>query len=530
LDFADPAGVVNELRAQPKVRLTGISKGRGFARVQINEGPDDISDANDVRAILDDMKQRHVILDYAEALIQKDASNNPLYTIYYLPGVFALRLTKQYLESQPRTPLLSDQESRFLAAKNLGHPVFERWMGGLFVLPLPKGKSGLSGLSDTIATYNADPNTKWVDVVQVGFNDPMRIEPNENYYTNDYWGLKTCKVVRKGNPAPPDAWNHSNMGANGSNGVQQVKIAVIDTGVENGHPDLGTTEGGTGSMENRDGKDWDFANRTDGVPSDESSGGYGGHGTNVIGVIGANSPNATGAVGVAPGCKVIPLRVDLGVTDGGTYIERADAINYIGSDVSFIDKWGDQRGQGLAVLNPNNRYIINLSWIMTGPCDAVRDAIAEAVANNVLVVAAAGDTLVGGVDINTSPIYPACYPSVIPVGSVDSAGNKPSTSNYGNGTIKVIFAPNNFYTTALGSSYVIASGTSVSAAFVSGIASLVYTANYMSSTTTPKSFNKSAAQVRAIIMDPTNCNMTTGLTGKGIGRTDANLCVADARF
>lgn len=517
LDWADPGTVVEEIRSDRRLVMSGLNTRRGFARIHVNEGADNTSDATIVEGLLDDLKKKHTIADYARALVEKDASGRE-HTMYSLPGAFTLQLTKDYLEAVEPVFLVKDQETEFLKANNLGRPTFERWTPGLFVLALPQGKTGFSGLQDTIDYYNAKPEVKIAEPTWIGVND-QRVYPLESQYTSDYTAMKSCKVVKT---SGSDAWNHPYL--NGVPGTPEVKIAIVDTGLWNTHDDLGTTEGGSQSVENRGSKDWDFANDSDGVPNDESEDG---HGTAVAGVIGAHS-NAWGAVGVAPQCKMIPLRVDLGINDMGTYVERADAIHYITSNVSFTDKWGKSRGKGQARLaaNAGNRYIVNLSWTMTGPSAVIQDAIDDAEGANVLVVAAAGDTPGGGIDIMSSPVYPASYPNVIPVGSVDLANTKPSTSNYGD---NVLFAPEQHYTTLPNDLCGTVGGTSISAAFVSGVAALVWSANYKSNN--PDAFTKTVAQIRDILINPTNTdtNYPTGIPiNKKIGKIDAYLCVVDA--
>jgi subtilisin family serine protease len=516
-DWADPLTVTNEIKADRRLVMTGLNTRRGFARIHINEGPSDISDAATVEGILDDMKRRHTIADYSRALVEQDASTRK-YTMLCLPGTVTIQLTKEYLEKDDPIPLVRDQETEFLKNNNLGHPIFERWTPGLFVVPLPNGKSGLSGVQDTIADLNTNDDVKFAEPTWLGAND-QRTYPSEFQYSSDYTAMKTCRVVRT---SGADAWNHHYLA--GVPGTPEVKIAVVDTGFWNTHDDLGTTEGGTGCLENRGSRDWDFADNSDGKPDDTSEDG---HGTAVTGVIGALS-NGWGAVGVAPNCKIIPLRVDLGIDDMGTYVERADAIHYITSNVSFTDKWGKSRGKGQARLSANAgfRYIVNLSWTMSGPSSAVQDAIADAEGANVLVIAAAGDTQTGGIDITESPVYPASYTNVIPVGSIDLANQKPASSNFGN---NVLFAAEQHYTTLPNDLCTTIGGTSISAAFVSGVAALLWSANYKGNN--PDAFTKNVAAIRAILIDPNNATTaypSNLLSSQKIGRVDASLCVSKA--
>ena len=75
----------------------------------------------------------------------------------------------------------------------------------------------------------------------------------------------------------------------------------------------------------------------------------------------AGVDNAAGVIGVAPGCRMMPLRVDL---IAGMNQNRADAINYIAAQ---------------AAANPSRRYVINCSWRMNGDHAGVHNAIINAV-------------------------------------------------------------------------------------------------------------------------------------------------------
>jgi hypothetical protein len=548
-DYANAPEALKKIRDNKQLLLTGLNEDRGFGRIHINEGPDDISTASDVEAILSQFADDHEIVNYAPALIE-EVDPNLEYTMYRIPGTFVIQLTKEYLEDKTRLSdvekLTTDLQKKFLEDNNLGDPLVDSWTPGLFELPLLHNKT----LQETLDHFNSSQFDGIVKICEPNFcgvND-QRIWPNESMYLGsgaDCWGVKKIKAVLKATPQPPDGWNHSKITAvipGGSKGVPQVKIAVVDTGAWKGHNDLGDWDTGSGCMELKPAlEDWDFRDQYDKSPNDDYEGTvwvY--HGTNVCGVIGANSPNGMGAVGVAPGCKILPLRVNLGITDMGTYRERADAINYIGSNVSFTDKWGTLRGQGLAHLNIINnlgfRYILNLSWEMAGPSDLIQTAIESAVARNVLVVCAAGeDVATNGRDIGQNPVYPAAYsnetafpnagPGVIAVAASTQTDARKVPSNYG---ANVVYAPGqDIYTTTGGSnsSYTTTgSGTSMAAAFVSGAAALIYTANHI---THGNAFTIGATTVKDVLTAAASLDPVTG-GAIGLGRININKCISNA--
>src|SRR5688500_11316677 len=129
----------------------------------------------------------------------------------------------------------------------------------------------------------------------------------------EQWGLEMVKAQ--------EAWPTST-------GVGAV-VAVIDTGVRRDHPDLG------GRL--LDGFDFvgDDPIETGDEDSDPEDGN--GHGTHVTGIAVANRDNDEGITGVAPGARVLPLRV-LDDNGEGFADDTIKAIDYaIKSHVHVIN-------------------------------------------------------------------------------------------------------------------------------------------------------------------------------------------------
>jgi subtilisin family serine protease len=146
------------------------------------------------------------------------------------------------------------------------------------------------------------------------------------------------------------------------------------------HPDL------LGNLLPRGSEDWDFAD-----PHDESPEDSGTHGTHVCGTTAAVD-NSSGVIGVAPRCRLVPLRFNL---ISGFNANRADAINYVAAQ---------------STAHPEMRYVINCSWKMSGDHAGVHNAIIQATNSNVVVCFAAGNY---DETIDVTPMYPAVYPEVI---------------------------------------------------------------------------------------------------------------------
>lgn len=101
--------------------------------------------------------------------------------------------------------------------------------------------------------------------------------------------------------------------------------------------------------------------------------------------------------------------------------------------------------------------------------ETLKEAVDYAISENRIIVGAVGD------DNTNTPVYPAAYPGVIAVASIDSQDKVSSESNWGE--FVDVFAPGaQIFSTALNNEYAYKSGSSMSAPYVSGLASLVLSA------------------------------------------------------
>ncbi|WP_298981122.1 S8 family serine peptidase, partial [Caldilinea sp.] len=163
-----------------------------------------------------------------------------------------------------------------------------------------------------------------------------------------------------------------------------VTVAVLDTGVDLEHPALVDALHIVASS--------DMISDTD-RPDDIGPGTAWGHGTHIAGVIHA----------IAPAARIMPLRVLDAQGRGNTFV-LAYAIEYA------IQQGAD---------------VINLS--LGADCDSrtLAETIAAAVAQGVVIVAAAGN------DASVVPSCPASLPWVMAVAAVDEQRVRTSWSNYG---------------------------------------------------------------------------------------------------
>lgn len=241
-------------------------------------------------------------------------------------------------------------------------------------------------------------------------------------------------------------------------GNKDLKIAVIDTGVDYNHPDLkaqmdinweefyglpGVDNDGNGYVGDIYG--YSFADQH-GDPMDKH-----GHGTHCAGVIGAEH-NSIGIAGVMANVKIVAIKF---LSDSGS----GETINAIAS----ID---------YAIKREVN--IMSNSWGGGRKNQALLEAIQAANDAGIVFVASAGNSSSNN---DTRPSYPASYevPNVISVGSFTLRGAKSNFSNHGVKSVHVS-APGSSILSTYKGGYSKLSGTSMSAPHVSGVAGLLLSA------------------------------------------------------
>lgn len=208
-----------------------------------------------------------------------------------------------------------------------------------------------------------------------------------------------------------------------------VTVAVIDSGIDTRHPELANS----------------IADNFDALGSAE---GPHVHGTGIAGAIVAHDR----LMGSAPEARIIAIRA-FGGTNGG-----AESSSYIIlRSLNYAAEHGAQ--------------IINMSF--AGPKDAVIErAIAATAARGLVLIAAAGNA-----GAKSPPLYPAANPNVIAVSATDQKDRLFTASNRGN-YIAVAAPGVDIFLPAPDGKYQMTSGTSFSAAYVSGVAALLLERNY----------------------------------------------------
>jgi hypothetical protein len=276
------------------------------------------------------------------------------------------------------------------------------------------GDQEFEDMAGVIGQLQADADVIWAERNYVGgalVGDP--------YQTWGWGGVEPTEYVNQ------DAFPQVRLDVVGDRFTgDNVVVAVLDTGVDLAHPA--------------------FAERLlpgldlvddDTVPDEVGSGLGWGHGTHTSGVIAHMAPNS----------KLLPVRVLDANARGNTFI------------LAYGVEWAVNHGAD----------VINLSLGTPYDSQTLRQAVADAQARGVTIIAAAGN------NADDAFQYPAAYPGVIAVTAVDGENIKPDFANYGADWVDIAAPGVGIVSTIVGpegSGYATWSGTSMAAPFVSGAA------------------------------------------------------------
>jgi len=287
---------------------------------------------------------------------------------------------------------------------------------GVKVVKIPAGK-----VKEKVGAYR---NEKTVAFAEPDYLVRAFGTPNDTYFPTQ-WGLTQIDA--------PNAWNVTTS-------LSDVKIAILDTGVDRNHEDLAIKIAAS--------KNFTKSRTVDDL--------YG-HGTHVAGIAAAVTNNAKGVAGVGYNCRIMNGKV---LNDSG--------VGY--------NSW---IANGITWAANNGAKVINLSLGGSYPSVTLENAVNYAWGKGVVVVAAAGN---GG---STAASYPAYYNNCIAVSATDSNDTKASWSNYGSwvdvaapGVNIFSTLPNHKNRISTILNYGKLSGTSMATPFVAGEAALIWSTSY----------------------------------------------------
>lgn len=255
---------------------------------------------------------------------------------------------------------------------------------------------------------------------------------------------------------------------------KNVTVAVIDTGVDPANPAFARDAvlSGPSVVDPGDSADYDCD----------------GHGTAVAAIIAGKQSGLFGFTGVAPEAQILPIRQTYTATSPGSSVKLADAIR---------------------TATAAGARIINISIGVPEDSPQLRSAVQNALASDVLIVAAVGPW---------PKSYPAALPGVLAVGAITATG---AALADGRGSGALVSAPGGrMAVPAEGhpDSLTAMEGTSLAAPYVSGAAALVlsYRPN-LHNWQVVKRLETTAAQPRANPAVPPHALATPDpLTGYGV--------------
>lgn len=287
-----------------------------------------------IRTQVDWQDDRTVILSFLpssskESIIQKLKSDkdvmslNPMYALKAGP---AMGVTDEFLvKFKDKAPKESITEliKRYAISSVKRTDVFE-------LFRVPKGADALeiaNKFQESGLVVYSQPNF----ITQIELH--QTVIPIDEFFNRQYYLNNTGQIF---NPAEnhsgtvnadidaPEAWGFSR-------GNNAIVIAVLDEGVTADHPDLPNTR-----QVRLNG-----SNYGDGDPNNPNAVNNNNHGNSCAGIIAATHNNE-GVAGIAPNCRIMPVRIFNGNCTGIAVDRLADAIDFArrnGADV-ISNSWG----------------------------------------------------------------------------------------------------------------------------------------------------------------------------------------------
>jgi subtilisin family serine protease len=212
--------------------------------------------------------------------------------------------------------------------------------------------------------------------------------------------------------------------------IPSVRVAIIDTGIDTTHPDL-----------------VDQIIETIDVFAEPAMYDRQGHGTHTAGIIAAKPNSIMQTRGICVTCQIIAIKA---INDDG-----------YGSDVTVA--------QGIDDAIKAGAQVINLSVGSGNDAPVIKAAVERALAADIIVVAAAGNTTKSSVEA----VFPAAYPGVLAVSAVDK-DNRTAPFAQSNPSIDIVAPGVDILSTSpFGERYSIEQGTSTAAPQVTATVALV---------------------------------------------------------
>lgn len=230
-------------------------------------------------------------------------------------------------------------------------------------------------------------------------------------------------------PTQEPDWGVAMVGSGNGQSLENIAF-VLDTGIDQDHPDLNVNRSLSASM----------------IVAEPGKDDKHGHGTHCAGIIAAKD-NFIGTKGVAAGAEVVGVKV-LNRTGNGSWSDLIDGIAY----TAAVGRPGDVANLSLGA--PGNHFTV--SWMLRYVL-SVRGIFATIAAGNKNIHA--GGYMPARVNGNR----------IFTISNMDKNKRISTTSNYGNGPVDYAAPGTSIYSTYKDGGYATKSGTSMAAPHVAGI-------------------------------------------------------------
>ncbi len=292
-------------------------------------------------------------------------------------------------------------------------------------------------------------NNNIFDYVQLSGAYKIEEFPNDEYFSLQ-WGMHKIDIE--------GAWQKTT-------GDSSIVIGLIDTGIDFENDELqgrffinsgeigidangndkrfnGIDDDGNGFTD--DYRGWNFITSSEFLVGNNNPQDDQGHGTIVAGVIGAKTDNNLGIAGVNPVSKIL--------------IAKAFDENGYGKEEDVVS--------AMLYLANNGANLINMSFGDYTYSQVMHDIVNYVASRGVILIGSAGNSS------SPSPHYPSAFEQVISIGASDENDELANFSNYGN-SLDLLAPGTNILSLGQNNTFVSASGTSLSAPFVTGVVSLI---------------------------------------------------------
>jgi subtilisin family serine protease len=358
--------------------------------------------------------------------IFRDRMDGPM----VIPPVILVRFDEAVTEAQADAvvaPLGTVLERHFANVPNLYRVASSR-RDGLAVL------ADANALAARADTRYAEPDLIFTGSTGSSTNDPR---------FPDAWGLNNTGQLIFGRPGTPDIDMNALEAWSTTEGDPSIITVVIDTGVDQAHPDIRQIPG----------QDFTTEPGVNGGPGNFCDN----HGTAVAGCISGIVNNTIGAAGIAPGTTIASARPFISQLNcSGSWSTQ------ISSTVSVL---AYAESIGARVTNNSNFYGFTSATI--------EDKYAQTRADGMVHFASAGNSDAPFVS------YPASLPSVNAIGALRNDGTKAGFSNFGPNIFVTAPGQDIISTDRLGAdgysseNYTFVSGTSFASPYAAGVAALI---------------------------------------------------------